>query len=104
FKSPRLDSFDRLFIQTQSQRACNFDVARFAVRTNDQPEYADALILCLARFLRILGIGLEHDTRCRNTTAYAENATARTTATAFAVSGTAADSNAATRSGSDARS
>src|SRR5882724_4548957 len=47
---PLIDRLNCLFVETQSQAAGKMNVARPAIRTNDQADRTGALILCLAGF------------------------------------------------------
>src|ERR1019366_2769410 len=79
-EAPSLHCLDGFLIQTQSQRALHSDFAGLAVRTHYQPQHACPLVLRLARFFRVLRIGLINNLRRRNATAYTERAATRTTA------------------------
>src|SRR5208337_1130498 len=68
----------------QTQGAGNPDVTRTAIRTDDHPEHTGSLILRLAGFLGILGIGRKNRARSRNPSAYVEYAATCATALAGA--------------------
>src|SRR5213080_530858 len=84
FEAPVLDGFNRLLIKTHAEIAGYANVARLAVRPDDQPQDASSLVLRFTRFFRVFRIGRINTARGRNSTTHTEYSATRATATALA--------------------
>ena len=57
-KLPSLDRRNRFLVQAHTQCPLNANVRRVAFLIDDEPEHSRSLILCLAGWFRISGIGI----------------------------------------------
>ena len=72
---PLADGFNGLLIQAHAQRSRYTHIPRMAIRTDNKPDHAYALILSLAGLFRIFRIGLVKNPWCGYAAADIKDAT-----------------------------
>src|SRR5207302_3972427 len=102
---PGLDCLDCLLVETHSEIAANFNVARLAIGADDQPQHTGSLIFGLPGFFRVFRLRLINRLGRGDAAAYPEYPATRTTAAALAYARTGAHTNSAagTRANATAR-
>src|ERR1039458_4259857 len=61
---PPVNRLNRLLIESHSQRPTDPDVARLAIASHHQPQHNRSLVLGLAGFFRVFGVGRFQCSRC----------------------------------------
>src|SRR5207237_9260100 len=102
FQLPSLDCLDGLLVQSHSQIAAYFNVARLAIWADDQPQHTGSLIFGLPGFFRVFRLRLINRLVRGDAAAYPVYAAGRTTAAAFAITGSRTYANPAARTRANA--
>ena len=94
-KAPLADGFERLCVESQTQAANHFNIARTSGCIDDQPKHASSLLLGSARFFCIVRIRGRNGLRRRDATTNFVNSASDAAAAPGTHTGTVTDSHSA---------